>query len=153
VTRLGVIADTHGLLRPEAVAKLEGCDLIIHAGDVGSPEILATLKALAPTYAVRGNVDNAPWCYRMPLSQVIEVEEVQLYVYHGHQPLDLDPVSAGFKAVISGHTHQPLLERRREVLYLNPGSAGHKRFSLPVSLAKVEVSGQQISAELFTLKV
>jgi uncharacterized protein len=151
--RIGVISDTHGLLRPQALAALAGSELIIHAGDVGRPEILDELRAVAPVVAVRGNVDYGQWALALPLSQVVEVGETQLYVLHDRNALDLNPVTAGFKAVISGHTHKPLAERTNGVLYLNPGSAGPRRFKLPVTLAVLETRGGELDVQFVELDV
>jgi putative phosphoesterase len=150
---VGVISDTHGLLRPEAVAALHASDLIIHAGDVGDPQILERLRAIAPTFAVRGNVDTSPWAETLPLTDVVEVGGLQFYVLHNLADLDLDPGPAGFAAVITGHTHRPHVDRRRDVLYLNPGSAGPRRFSLPIAVARLEVSSSRISHEIVELRV
>jgi putative phosphoesterase len=152
MTRVGVLSDTHGLLRPEVLKQLQGVDLIIHAGDIGSETIIPELETIAPVYAVRGNVDNGAWAYKFPLSNALEVEQVFIYVYHGHLEPDVDP-RKNFQVVISGHTHEPLLEQQGDILYLNPGSAGHKRFSLPVSMAELTVDGSKISAKLITLRV
>ncbi len=137
---IGVISDTHGLLRPEAVRALEGSDLIIHAGDVGDPEILATLKTIAPVFAVRGNVDTQEWARSLPETEVVETASMTIYVLHDVHDLDLDPVAAGFQIVISGHSHKPGQMLHKGVLFLNPGSAGPRRFDLPVSIARLDVS-------------
>jgi uncharacterized protein len=150
MTRVGILSDTHGLLRPEVLAQLQGSDVIIHAGDIGSETIIPELEKIAPVYTVRGNVDNSVWAYRFPLTNALEVEQVFIYIYHGHLEPDLDP-SKSFQVVISGHTHEPLLEKRDGVLYLNPGSAGHKRFSLPVSMAELIVKGADVNARLIPL--
>jgi uncharacterized protein len=121
---IGVISDTHGLLRPQAVAALQGSALIIHAGDVGDPNILDELRKIAPVVAVRGNVDHGAWAVRLPQSEMVEHDGVRLYVLHILEDLDLDPATAGFHAVITGHTHRPKMETRDGVLYFNPGSAG-----------------------------
>jgi uncharacterized protein len=152
MTRVGVLSDTHGLLRPEVIKQLQGSDLIIHAGDIGSETIIPELGKIAPVYAVRGNVDNGAWAYKFPLTNAVELEQVFIYMYHGHLEVDLEPDKT-FQVVISGHTHVPLLEQRGDVLYLNPGSAGHKRFTLPVSMAELTVDASKISARLITLKV
>jgi uncharacterized protein len=149
---LGVISDTHGLLRPQALAALRGCDLIIHAGDVGKPEVLDRLREIAPTFAVRGNVDAGPWADRLPDTDVVEVGEALFYVVHNIADLDLDPPTAGFAAVVFGHSHQPSIETRDAVLYLNPGAAGPRRFKLPVSLARVRVAGRQVRPEIVELE-
>ena len=144
---VGVISDTHGLLRPEAVEALRGCDLIVHAGDVGAPEILERLEAIAPTTAVRGNVDTQPWARALPLTEVVEAGSLQLYVLHDLAALDLDARAAGFAAVISGHSHTPAADTHDGVLYLNPGSAGPRRFSLPICLALLHVTGTRLRHE------
>ena len=148
---IGVISDTHGLLRPQALDALRGCDLIIHAGDVGSPDILAPLRALAPTHAVRGNVDKGPWADRLPMTEIVDVGGLSIYVLHIIADLDLDPPTAGFAAVIYGHSHQPSIETRDGVLYLNPGSAGPRRFNLPISLARITIAGTTLTPQLITL--
>jgi putative phosphoesterase len=132
---IGLISDTHGLLRPEALRALEGSDLIIHAGDVGDPEILETLKTLAPVFAVRGNVDTDPWALALPETEVIEIDRATIYVLHDVHALDLDPVAAGFHLIVSGHSHKPARAERDGVLFINPGSAGPRRFDLPVTVA------------------
>lgn len=124
---------------------LQNADLIIHAGDIGHESIISELENIAPVYAVRGNVDNAPWAYRFPLSQVIELESTFIYVHHGHLQLNLDPKAAGFQVVISGHTHLPIIETRHDILYINPGSAGPKRFQLPLTLATLDIQGELIA--------
>jgi putative phosphoesterase len=145
---VGVIADTHGLLRPEAFAALRGCEHLIHAGDVGAPEILERLRELAPVTAVRGNVDHGPWADLLPEIEVVELAAVEIYVLHNLKLLDLDPAAGGFGCVISGHTHQPKIERRNSVLYLNPGSAGPRRFRLPVTIAHLSIENGAVSAEI-----
>jgi uncharacterized protein len=148
---LGVIADTHGLLRPEAVAALQGADCIIHAGDVGNGEILTTLRNIAPLYVVQGNIDKARWATALPLTEVVTYEDHLIYVLHDRNELDLTPAAAGFSAVISGHSHQPQIEWRQGVLYFNPGSAGPRRFKLPVTLGRLTVETGQLRAEIVTL--
>ena len=149
--RIGVISDTHGLLRPQAVAALKGVSLIIHAGDIGTPEVLANLNRIAPVRAVRGNTDRGEWARDLPLTQVVEVGEVHLYVLHDLHALDLEPKAAGFAAVIFGHSHRPHLERKNGVLFLNPGSAGPRRFTLPVTLAYLTVQGDSLQTEFVPL--
>ena len=134
---LGMISDTHGLLREEALLALKGSDLIIHAGDVGNPEIIQTLKSLAPVFAVRGNVDTEPWAKALPETEVIEAGPATIYVLHDVHALDLDPAAAGFHIVVSGHSHKPASTEHGGVLFLNPGSAGPRRFQLPVTLARL----------------
>jgi putative phosphoesterase len=150
---VGVISDTHGLLRPEAVDALKGSELIIHAGDIGGPDVIEQLRAIAPTFAVRGNNDKGAWASAVPDTQVVEVGEMLFYVLHEIQQLDLDPVAAGFAAVISGHSHQPSAAFRDRVLYLNPGSAGPRRFKLPVAVARVRVAGRELQPEIVELQV
>lgn len=136
---LGLISDTHGLLRPEALAALQGCHAIIHAGDVGNPTILDQLRVVAPVHAVRGNVDTEPWCKSLPENSVVQISGVSVYVLHNLEKLDISPKAAGFQIVISGHTHKPGADWRDGVLYINPGSAGPRRFSLPISLARLDL--------------
>jgi len=150
---LGVISDTHGLIRPRALAALRGSDLIIHAGDVGNAEVLAPLSEIAPTFAIRGNVDTGPWAATLPPTEIVEVGALLFYVLHNIADLDLDPPTAGFAAVVFGHSHRPSIETRDGVLYLNPGAAGPRRFKLPVSIARVRVSGQEIRPEIVELEV
>jgi uncharacterized protein len=148
---IGVISDTHGLLRPEALQALAGSSLIVHAGDVGDPEILTALRDIAPVVAVRGNIDTAEWARKLPEFQRIEHEGASIYVLHDINQLDLDPVAAGLHAVISGHSHKPAIRTQDGVLYLNPGSAGPRRFSLPVTLARLYVSAHGLEAERIDL--
>jgi putative phosphoesterase len=149
---IGVISDTHGLLRPEALAALQGSDLIIHAGDVGKREILEQLQAIAPTTAVRGNVDTASWAMTLALTEVVTVGDRSFYVLHDLAALDLDPKAAGVTVVISGHTHKPSAETRDGVLYLNPGSAGPRRFTLPICLARIHLDGATLRHEFAELR-
>lgn len=137
--KIGIISDTHGLLRPEAVEALRGVDHIIHAGDIGRPEVIDGLRALAPTTAVRGNVDKGDWASAYPLREFVTLGRHSFYVLHNLAELDLDPVAAGIDVVVSGHSHQPKSETVDGVLYLNPGSAGPRRFSLPIALATLEL--------------
>ncbi|HUK62558.1 MAG TPA: metallophosphoesterase family protein [Dongiaceae bacterium] len=150
---VGVISDTHGLLRPEALTALAGVERIVHAGDIGAPDVLAALGRIAPVTAVRGNNDRERWAADIPETEVLEIGNVSLYVLHDLHELDLDPRAAGFAAVIAGHSHQPRVEERGGVLYLNPGSAGPRRFTLPISLARLTVRGPRLTAELVTLGV
>ena len=153
VHTVGVISDTHGLLRPEAVAALTGVERIVHAGDIGSPDVLTQLERVAPVVAVRGNNDRDAWAADIPETEVVEVGGVSLYVLHDLHELDLDPRAAGFAAVIAGHSHQPRLDERDGVLYLNPGSAGPRRFKLPISLARLTVTDSRVQARLLTLEI
>ncbi len=148
-----MISDTHGLLRPEAQAALAGCELIIHAGDVGDPAILDRLREIAPVVAVRGNVDHGPWAARLPATETVEVGEIAVHVLHDRDRLDLVPAAAGVRMVIYGHSHTPLIEDDAGVLFLNPGSAGPRRFRLPVSVARVSIEGGAIAAEIVELDV
>ncbi len=150
---VGVISDTHGLLRPEAVEALKGSELIIHAGDIGSLAVVEALRAIAPVVAVRGNNDRGEWAEEFPVYDAVEVDAVFVYVLHDLNELDLNPEAAGFRVVISGHSHKPLAEERRGVLYLNPGSAGPRRFKLPVTVARLTINGDDASAEIINLKV
>jgi putative phosphoesterase len=136
---IGLISDTHGLLRPEALRALKGSDLIIHAGDVGGPEILEELGRLAPIVAVKGNVDTDAWCFDLPETAVAEAGSALIYVLHDVRALDLKPAAAGIAMVVSGHSHKSLSEEREGVLYVNPGSAGPRRFNLPVTVARVDL--------------
>jgi putative phosphoesterase len=150
---VGLISDTHGLLRPEAVAALDGSDLIIHAGDIGKPGILTELRAIAPIHVVRGNVDTQGWAARLAILAEVAAGQQTFAVIHEIAQFDRDPVAAGYGAVVFGHSHQPLIETRRGVLYINPGSAGPRRFKLPVTVARAVVSGQKIRAEIIHLDV
>jgi uncharacterized protein len=151
--RIGVISDTHGLLRPEAVAALRGSDFIIHAGDVDEPAILEKLSELAPVTAVRGNVDRGSWAKKLPTSAVLEIGGISIYVIHNLLQLDLKPESAGFAAVVCGHTHAPKQENKNGVLYFNPGSAGPQRFQLPVSVGRLVVHDAKVVGEFVKLQV
>ncbi len=150
---IGIISDTHGILRPEAVEALRGVELILHAGDVGSPDVLDALKGIAPVVAVRGNNDNGPWAEQLPAWEVTEVGVVFIYMIHDVKEIDLSPAAAGFHVVVSGHSHKPSVEERKGVLYVNPGSAGPRRFTLPVSVARLTVSGETVNAEVLELSV
>ena len=150
---LGVISDTHGLLRTEAVAALRGVDRILHAGDVGSPEILALLAKVAPVTAIRGNVDRGAWTDILPEIEAMEVDGVSIYMLHDLARLDLKPEAAEFRVVIYGHSHQPKMEEKNGVLYFNPGSAGPRRFRLPVSVGKLAIRAGDVRGELIELNV
>jgi uncharacterized protein len=149
--RIGVISDTHGLLRPEAEKALSGVDLIVHAGDVGKAEILTQLKTIAPVFAVRGNVDTDGWAQELPETAMVEAGDASLYVIHNLRQLDLSPKGEGIDAVISGHTHQAEQWERDGVLYLNPGSAGPRRFQLPVTAAVIDLSTEPWGVEIVEL--
>lgn len=148
---VGVISDTHGLLRPEALTALAGADLIVHAGDVGDPDILARLAGIAPVTAVRGNTDREAWARDLPETVVVEAGDHALFVLHDLGTIDLDPATSGFRCVISGHSHRPSVTTRGGVTYLNPGSAGRRRFDLPVSVARIDITGETFSPRLIEL--
>ncbi len=150
---IGVISDTHGLLRPQVVDAFRGVELIVHAGDVGKEHVLEQLREIAPVAAVRGNVDIARWATRLSEREVIKVEQVELYVLHDLSKLDLDPSAAGFRAVIYGHSHRPFVNEKGGVLYLNPGSAGPQRFDLPVSVALLQIEDGAVQARLVQLEI
>jgi uncharacterized protein len=151
VVRVGVISDTHGLLRPEALTALSGSDLIVHAGDVGGPEILESLSSLAPVHTVRGNNDREAWSRRLPETRTVEAGGVRLLIVHDVNALVLDPRTEGAQVVIAGHSHKPRNERRAGILYFNPGSAGPRRFSLPVTVGRLTIEHGQIAAEVVNL--
>jgi putative phosphoesterase len=150
---LGVISDTHGLLRNEAVEALRGSDHILHAGDIGAREILDTLCHIAPVTAVRGNVDTEPWGRELPAAEVVEIGGVSIYLLHDLAQLDLKPEAAGYRAVVYGHSHQPKMEEKNGVLYFNPGSAGPRRFKLPVSLGRLRINHGKVQGELVKLEI
>ena len=150
--KIGVISDTHGLVRKSVLKSFKSVDLIVHAGDVGEPKVLDTLQTVAKVHPVRGNVDVGKWTNNLPLTEVVEVGQVYLYVLHDLGSLELDPAAAGFNAVISGHSHIPKIEKRDDILYLNPGSAGPKRFDYPISIAFLYIKGTSIEAEIVELK-
>lgn len=151
-TRLGIISDTHGLLREAALRAFEGCELILHAGDVGQREILENLKKIAPVIAVRGNVDVQAWCAELPPTAIAEAGELSIYMLHNLQHLDLKPESTGISLVISGHTHKPVRTEHNGVTYINPGSAGPRRFDLPVTVGRLDFEGSAWNYELIDLE-
>ena len=151
--RVGVISDTHGIVRSEALKQLRGVDSIVHAGDIGSPAVLEELRKIAPVTAVRGNVDIHEWARAIPETAVLELGGIFLYILHNVHELDLDPCASGFSAVISGHSHQPRQELRNGVLYFNPGSAGPRRFRLPVALGILTITDRVLSGEIIELAV
>ena len=148
VVIVGVISDTHGLLRPQAVEALRGSDRILHAGDVGAPEILTALKQIAPVTAIRGNVDTEPWTRSLAETEVVEMGGVSIYMLHDLGRLDLKPERAGFRVVVYGHSHCPKIEEKNGVLFFNPGSAGPRRFALPVSVGKLRIEAGRARAEI-----
>jgi putative phosphoesterase len=149
--RVGLISDTHGLLRPEALEFLAGCDHIVHGGDIGNADILARLAGLAPLTVVRGNNDTAPWAQPVPETALLQLDGVLLYAIHDLKQLDIDPLAAGVRVVVSGHSHRPGSVERDGVLYINPGSAGRRRFSLPIAAAELIVDGEQVHSRIVTL--
>jgi uncharacterized protein len=150
---VGLISDTHGLVRPEALAVLQGAELIIHAGDIGEPEVLDALRGIAPTFAVRGNNDTQAWAASLPEKEIVEVGERQILVLHQIAQLYREPVVDGCAAVVFGHTHKPWVETRKGVLYTNPGSAGPRRFKLPVTVGRLWVTSDELRSEIVELHV
>jgi putative phosphoesterase len=150
---IGVISDTHGLLRSEALAALQGSDCIIHAGDIGNPGLLEKLREIAPVTAVRGNIDGESWAHAIPATEVLEVGGIAIYVLHKLSELDLKPEAAGFAAVVYGHSHVPSHETKKGVLYFNPGSAGPRRFKLPVCVGRMLIADRAVRAEIITILV
>ena len=150
--RIALVSDTHGLLRPEAKAFLQGSDHIVHAGDIGNPGILEELSAIAPVTAVRGNNDKGSWAEQLPETEFLRVGEVFVYVIHDLSDLDIDPSAAGVRVVVSGHSHKPTVDERDGVLYVNPGSAGPRRFKLPIAVGELTVAGRSVSARTVELQ-
>jgi hypothetical protein len=146
--KIGVISDTHGLLRPEAVAALAGVEYIVHAGDIGSPEVIDGLQRIAPVTAIRGNIDRDGWAMAYPNDEVVKLAGRFVYVLHNLNDIGLDPAAAGFDVVVSGHSHKPKIETRDGVLYLNPGSAGPRRFTLPIALATLELTDEGVQPRI-----
>jgi putative phosphoesterase len=151
MARIGLISDTHSLLRPQALAFLQGCNHIVHAGDIGDAAILQALAAVAPLTAVRGNNDKGQWAQALPATEMLRLGDILLYAVHDIADLDLDPAAAGIDVVVSGHSHQPRVEQRDGVLFVNPGSAGPRRFRLPVAVAELQVTGRSVSARVVEL--
>ena len=149
--RIGLISDTHGLLRPEALDFLAGSDHIVHGGDIGGPDILERLAAIAPLTVVSGNNDTAPWACAIPETARVDFGSVALYAIHDLKQLAIDPCAAGVRVVVSGHSHRPVCVERGSVLYVNPGSAGRRRFSLPIAAAELRIDGATVAAQLVTL--
>ena len=150
---IGIISDTHGLVRPQALEALKGVDMILHAGDIGNQEVLDSLNETAPVVAVRGNNDKGDWARPLPDWKVVEVGNVSIYMLHNVKEIDISPSEAAFQVVVSGHSHQPSVTEQRGVLYINPGSAGPRRFSLPVSVAHLQVRGEKVQAIIVELSV
>ena len=153
MARLGIISDTHGLLRPEALAFLRDCERIVHGGDIGNAGVLDRLASIAPVTAVRGNNDKGIWADALPETELLEFNGTNIYVIHDLAQLDIDPSAAGVRVVVSGHSHKPMIERRDEVVYVNPGSAGPRRFRLPVAVAELMIIGGEVSARIVELDV
>lgn len=149
--RIGLISDTHNLLRPEALEFLKGCDHILHGGDIGDESILERLAELAPLSVVRGNNDKDSWAQRLPHSLRLQFEQVSIHAVHDIAELDVDPVAAGVQVVVTGHSHKPLVRERDGVVYVNPGSAGRRRFSLPIALGELIIRGSQVTPRIVEL--
>ena len=152
MVRVGLIADTHGLLRPEARTYLLGSDFIVHGGDICDPRILEELSALAPLTAVRGNNDRGAWADHLHETQMLQIGEVCIYAIHDLAQLDIEPAAAGVRVVVSGHSHKPLVEERNGVLYVNPGSAGPRRFKLPIAAGELLIDGMSVAARIVALE-
>lgn len=150
---IGVISDTHGLLRPEALRELAGVDLILHAGDIGKPQVLTELKKIAPLAAIKGNNDTGDWAQRLPEVRTVRIGQHRLYMIHNVHELDFDPAARKLRVVVSGHSHKPAISEKAGVLFVNPGSPGPRRFKLPVSLGKIWVDGAHVGAEIIELAV
>ncbi len=153
MNRIGVISDTHGLVRPEVPAAFDGVELILHAGDIGNAEVIRQLKTIAPVVAIRGNNDTGSWARAIPETKVTRIGRVSIYMLHNLKEIDLDPVAKGFQVVISGHSHRPSIETRSGVLFLNPGSAGPRRFKLPITVARLTVDGPVVNSEIIALPI
>jgi hypothetical protein len=151
ITLLGIISDTHGLIRPSALRVLEGSALILHAGDIGSPDVLYSLQAIAPVIAVRGNTDSGDWAEILPKTEITEINGMCFYIVHDLSDLDIYPAAAGIRAVISGHSHRPAFSESEGILHLNPGSAGPRRFNLPVTLARITIRHGMLKPEIVNL--
>jgi putative phosphoesterase len=153
LSRIGLISDTHGLVRDEAIAALQGCTHILHAGDIDRPEVLEQLRRLAPVTAVRGNNDRGEWAHAIPEYEVVEFGPVSVYLRHDEAELDVDPKAAGFRVMMFGHSHRPKVETRDGVLWVNPGSAGPRRFKLPVAVGELLITGDRVDARIIELAV
>jgi putative phosphoesterase len=151
MTTVGVISDTHGLLRPQALDALRGCDVLIHAGDIGAPEVLEALRELAPLTAVRGNNDTAPWATSIPEDTELHIGQTRIHVLHDLAQLGFDAQSAGYRVVVAGHSHRPRNEWRGGVLFFNPGSAGPRRFRLPVTVGKLQINASDVQGTIIDL--
>jgi putative phosphoesterase len=150
---IGIISDTHGLLRPEALEALRGSDLILHAGDIGAPEVLERLREIADLVAIKGNNDRDAWAHKIPDTAEVELEAVRIYMIHNVNELDLNPGVAGYRVVVSGHSHMPSVSEKNGVMYLNPGSSGPRRFKLPIAVARLKIDGKSAAAEIIAINV
>ena len=148
---IGLISDTHGLIRPQALAALEGVERIIHAGDIGKLEVVVALKAIAPVAAIKGNIDRGAWAKRLPNTKLVQVGGTRLFIIHNIKELDRDPVARGYQVVVSGHSHKPSVATRDGVLFVNPGSAGPRRFKLPIAVGKLFIDDNRVNAEIIEL--
>lgn len=153
MARLGIISDTHGLLRPQAAAFLQGCDRILHGGDIGNAKILVQLSTIAPVTAIRGNNDQGAWAEAIAETEFFEFSGIHVYAIHDLSLLDIDPSAAGIQVVVSGHSHKPLIEQREGIFFINPGSAGPRRFKLPISVADILIEGGAISPRIVELEI
>ena len=149
--RIGLISDTHGVFRPEVLPIFDGVDLILHAGDIGSPDVLKELGSIAQVIAVRGNNDKGPWAEAIPETEVVRIGRVSIYILHNLKEIEGDPADPNSQVVISGHSHRPSIERRGGVLFLNPGSAGPRRFKLPITVAQLTIAGSTVNGEIIHL--
>lgn len=150
---IGVISDTHGLVRPEALDALRGTDFILHAGDIGAPEVLDSLRSIADVAAIKGNNDRDPWARRIPETAEVKLEAVKIYLIHNVRDLAIDPAGAGYRVVVSGHSHMPSIREQNGVIYLNPGSAGPRRFKLPIAVARLQVDRESVRAEIIPIEI
>jgi len=150
---IGLISDTHGLMRPEALDALRGCERILHAGDIGDPGILATLETIAPVTAIRGNNDTADWARDLPDTRLVQLGDVAVYMLHDLKELPARPAGVHVDVIVAGHSHKPLVETREDVLIVNPGSAGRRRFRLPISVARLHIDGRRVEAAIVELDV
>jgi putative phosphoesterase len=151
--RVGLISDTHGLVRPQALAALKGSELIIHAGDIGKPEVLMSLHKIAPVIAIRGNNDRDAWAKKIPEVLNLQINGIAIHVIHNVNELETDPITEGFRAIVSGHSHKPGVVTRERILFINPGSAGPRRFKLPVAVGKLRIASGNVTAEIIELKI
>ena len=149
--RIGIISDTHGFLRPEAIKRLAGVDHIIHAGDIGAPEVIKGLQRIAPTTAIKGNIDAGEWANDYPNTELVVLGGRTLYVLHNLNEIKLDPAASGFDVIISGHSHRPKMETKNGVLYINPGSAGPRRFKLPIAVATLAFSDRVLLPQILEI--